>query len=53
MLQGNEQLETHPFTDPKHSLSDLERMRTMAYQLVDTYEDPVVCDFVPGKRAVC
>lgn len=53
MLHSDEQVEQHPFSDPNYSLGDLERMREMAHQLVDTYDDPVVCDFTPGKRAVC
>ena len=28
-------------------------MRRMAHQLVDTYDDPVLCDFVPGENVVC
>ncbi len=42
-----------PFTDPAHSQEDLARLRIMAHQLVDIYDDPVVCDFAPGKRAIC
>jgi hypothetical protein len=53
MLAADESLAAHPFTDPAYSLKDLERMQGMAHQLVDTYDDPVVCDFTPGKRAVC
>jgi hypothetical protein len=46
-------IQGRPFTDPKHSLEDQARLRFMAHQLVDTYDDPVVCDFTPRKRAVC
>ncbi len=53
ILESDDKVETHPFTDPDHSREDLARMRAMAHQLVDTYDDPVVCDFVPGKRAIC
>lgn len=52
-LPANEVLAARPFTNPERSLEDLDRMRGMAHQLIDTYDDPVVCDFVPGKRAVC
>lgn len=53
VLNAQERVEGRPFTDPVHSRSDLVRMRMMAQQLVDTYDDPVVCDFVPGKNVVC
>jgi hypothetical protein len=52
-LTINERIEERPFTDPDHSRQDLETMRYMARQLVDTYDDPVLCDFVPGKGAIC
>jgi hypothetical protein len=52
-LGASEIPEGHPFADPERSLQDLQTMRHMAKQLVDTYDDPVLCDFVPGKRAVC
>lgn len=42
-----------PFTDPAHTPSDRQRLVSMVEQLVDTYDDPVVCDFAPGKRPVC
>lgn len=42
-----------PFTDPAHTLGDRQRLVGMIEQLVDTYDDPVVCDFAPGKRPVC
>ena len=42
-----------PFSDPQHGQDDLAIMRKMAQQLVDFYDDPVVCDFTPGKRPVC
>ena len=52
-LGVSERVEGRSFTDPDHSQGDLERLRLMARQLVDTYDDPVLCDFIPGKRAVC
>ncbi len=52
-LGADERLETRPFTDPEHSGLDLERMRSMAHQLVENYDDPEICNFVPGKRAIC
>jgi hypothetical protein len=52
-LEATEIIEARPFTNPNHSHEDLRIMRHMAHQLVDTYEDPVICDFGPGKRAVC
>ncbi len=53
MLAPGERVPDRPFTDPSNSKEDLERMRFMARQLVDTYDDPIVCDFVPGKGALC
>lgn len=53
VLAAEEKIEGRPFTDPDHSQGDLETMRRMAQQLVDTYDDPVLCDFVPGKNKVC
>jgi hypothetical protein len=52
-LAPDERIADRPFTDPEKSLQDLETLRYMAHQLVDTYDDPVVCDFVPGKGAIC
>lgn len=52
-MRPDEIIESRPFTHPDHSRTDLNRMRHMAHQLIDTYDDPVVCDFVPGKGAVC
>ena len=49
----HEPIAGRPFTDPEHSERDLARLRSMVHQLVDTYDDPVVCDFTPGKRPVC
>jgi hypothetical protein len=53
ILEPDEQIEGRPFTDPEHSHEDLVRMRLMAHQLVTTYDNPVVCDFIPGQRPVC
>ncbi len=53
VLAAEETLDGRPFTDPQNTQLDLKTMRHMAHQLVDTYDDPIVCDFVPGKRAVC
>lgn len=52
-LEANETIETRPFTHPDHRDEDLRVMRHMAHQLVDTYDDPVLCDFGPGKRPIC
>ncbi len=52
-LSAKERVPGRPFTDPQHSARDLAVMRHMAWQLVDTYDDPVVCDFQPGKRPIC
>lgn len=46
-------MEGRRFTDPERTDGDLDRLRLMVRQLVDTYDDPVVCDFAPGKRPVC
>ncbi len=53
VLEVEEIVEGRPFTNPVHSQQDLATMRYMAQQLVDTYDDPVVCDFGPGKKPVC
>jgi hypothetical protein len=52
-LTAGQRVSGRPFTDPEHSQDDLATMRRMAQQLVDTYDDPVVCDFAPGKKPVC
>lgn len=52
-LGANETIDTRPFTHPNYKEEDLRVMRHMAHQLVDTYDDPVVCDFGPGKRPIC
>ena len=53
VLTADERLEDHPFANPEHSQEDLARLRHMTHQLVDTYEDPVLCDFSLVKRAIC
>lgn len=53
VLSPSERLTDRRFTDPEHSDGDLDRLRRMVRQLVDTYDDPVVCDFAPGKRPIC
>jgi hypothetical protein len=53
LIGVDERLAEHPFTDPEHSQEDLEMMRRMARQLVDTYDDPVLCEFVPGENVLC
>ncbi len=50
---AEERIDDHPFTHPRNSREDLATMRKMAHQLVDTYDDPVLCDFVPGKKPIC
>ena len=52
-LSAKQTVAGRPFTDPGHSADDLAVMRHMARQLVDIYDDPVVCDFHPGKRPIC
>jgi len=52
-LGADEILADRPFTNPVHSEDDLATMRHMAQQLVDNYDNPEVCDFEPGKRAIC
>jgi hypothetical protein len=51
-LDADERIEARPFTDPNHSHQDLRIMRHMAHQLVDSYDDPELCDFLPGKRSI-
>jgi hypothetical protein len=53
VLTSEQRIDGRPFSDPEHSQRDTARLRHMAHQLVDTYDDPVVCDFAPGKRAIC
>ncbi len=53
LIGVDERLAGRPFTDPEHSREDLKMMRHMARQLVDTYDDPVLCDFVPGENVLC
>jgi len=53
ILEAGEYVPGWPFSDPDHGQDDLAIMRAMAQQLVDFYDDPVVCDFAPGKRPVC
>lgn len=53
LIGVEERLTERPFTDPEHSQDDLVMMRHMAQQLVDTYDDPVLCDFIPGENVLC
>ena len=53
VLSMNDKIEDRPFTNLDNSQEDLATMRHMARQLIDTYGDPVACDFIPGKRPVC
>lgn len=53
LLDADERAEGRPFTDPQHSQQDVERLRSMTWQLINVYDDPVKCDFVPGKNVVC
>ena len=53
ILEADEILETRPFTHVAHMLTDLATMRHMAHQLVDMYDDPVMCHYGPGKRPIC
>ena len=53
VLSSTDRVLGRPFTDAENSDADLERLQRMVRQLVDTYDDPVVCDFAPGKRPVC
>ena len=52
-LRIDEGVESRPFSDPGHTPGDLATLRHMAHQLVDMYDDPAHCDFVPGNRAIC
>lgn len=52
-LSATELVPGRSFSDPVHSRLDLQVMRQMAQQLVDIYDDPLVCDFQPGKRPIC
>jgi hypothetical protein len=52
-LREDERVEGHPFSDAEHTRQDGANMRKMAHQLVDTYEDPKVCDFTMRNGPVC
>jgi hypothetical protein len=52
-LGGDQVIEEHRFSDVENTAEDLATMRKMAHQLVDTYEDPVVCDFALRNGPVC
>ena len=52
-LSVTETVPGRPFSDPQYGIEDLAVMRRMAQQLVDIYDDPVVCDFSPGGRPIC
>lgn len=53
ILGPDEMVDGRPFTDPELSQYDLETMRYMAQQLLDAYDDPVVCNFLPNQKPVC
>lgn len=53
VLGAEERVETRSFTHPEHSQVDVATMRHMVRQLVDTYDEPEVCDFTVEKGAVC
>lgn len=53
VLSIDDRIKGRPFTNLDHSKEDLATMRHMARQLMDTYNDPIACDFTPGKRPVC
>ena len=52
-LGVDEVVEARPFADPERTPGDLATLRHMTHQLVDMYDDPAHCDFVPGNRAIC
>lgn len=52
-LGVDERAEGHRFSDVEHTSRDRATMRKMAHQLVETYEDPKVCDFTLRKGPVC
>jgi hypothetical protein len=52
-LTAAEHLPSHPFTDPEHAETDAARLRAMTRQLIDTYEDPLICDFSITHGAIC
>ena len=53
ILHSEEKVEGRPFTEPELSQYDLETMRYMAHQLVDIYDNPTACDFLPNQKPVC
>jgi hypothetical protein len=52
-LGREDKVQEHPFSDVENTADDLATMRKMAHQLVDTYEDPKVCDFTMRNGPVC
>ncbi len=52
-LSPVERVHGRSFTDLEHTAEDLAVMRHMAHQLVDIYDDPILCDFGPNKKPVC
>jgi hypothetical protein len=53
VLTAAEIVEKRPFTEPSLSEYDLGMMRKMAHQLIDNYDNPAVCDFLPNEKPVC
>jgi hypothetical protein len=53
LLSATEIVPGRPFSNPEHIDADLSILRYMAHQLVDSYDDPVICDFKPGGRPIC
>lgn len=52
-LGAVERADGHRFSDVEHTDHDRVIMRKMAHQLVNTYEDPLVCDFTLRNGPVC
>jgi hypothetical protein len=47
-----EKVKDRPFTDLQHSVEDLTRLISMARQLVDSYDDPELCDYSKSRSAI-
>jgi hypothetical protein len=53
ILSASETVAGRPFSDPHYGPQDLSILRFMARQLVDSYDNPITCDFKPGGRPIC
>ena len=53
ILSAEALVKDRPFTDPTYSQGDLAMMKKMARQLVEQYDNPETCDFLPNQKPIC